>query len=117
MTTATKKKTAIKRVTSKVPGRPASEVLEELLGTLTLGKLINAIREGEEWSLTEMGRQLGVSRTHVHDVENGRRVVSPERAAQWAKVLGYSEAQFVSLALQAELDKAGLRFRVEVKAS
>ena len=32
---------------------------------------------------------LGVSRSHLCDVEKGRKVVSPERAAAWAKLLGF----------------------------
>ena len=34
---------------------------------------------------------LGVSRSHICDIEKGRKVVSPERAAKWANVLGYSD--------------------------
>ena len=52
---------------------------------------------------------------HVHDIEKRRRGVSVERAAQWAKLLGYSPEQFVQLALQAQLDAAGLRLKVAVK--
>jgi len=43
--------------------------------------------------------------------------VSPERAAKWAKALGYPEALFVKLAVQSELDAAGLKYRVEIEAA
>jgi hypothetical protein len=43
--------------------------------------------------------------------------VSPERAAAWAKILGYSDIQFVRLALQDQLDKAGVKMSVTVEAA
>jgi transcriptional regulator with XRE-family HTH domain len=39
------------------------------------------------------------SAAHLSHIENGRKVVSPERAARWASLLGYAESQFVRLAL------------------
>jgi hypothetical protein len=42
---------------------------------------------------------------------------SPERAARFAKVLGYSKERFVALSLQALVDQAGLRLKVDVKAA
>jgi plasmid maintenance system antidote protein VapI len=60
---------------------------------------------------------LGVSRSHLCDIEEGRRVASAERAARWARTLGYPEAFFVKLAMQAELDAAGLRLKIDIKAA
>jgi hypothetical protein len=37
------------------------------------------------------------------DIEKDRRSVSPARASQWAKTLGYDPEQFIELALQGEL--------------
>jgi len=51
------------------------------------------------------------------DVEKGRRGVSAERAARWARELGAPVHTFVKLALQAELDAAGLNYRVEISAA
>ncbi len=117
------RKTAAKRVgapAAKLPGVDAVSFLEELNGgPLTLGQLLQSIREGEEWTLSEMGQKLGVSRAHVHDVESGKRAVSVERAAAWAMVLGYHPGQFVQLALQAQVDAvSGLeQLRVSVVAA
>jgi transcriptional regulator with XRE-family HTH domain len=71
----------------------------------------------DELSQTEFAEMLGVSRSHICDVEKGRKVVSPERAAKWAKILGYSDIQFVRLALQDQLDKAGVKMSVKVEAA
>jgi transcriptional regulator with XRE-family HTH domain len=95
----------------------AVELLEGLVGPLTLGKYLNAIRVGDEETLDAFAKKLGISKAHLCDVEKDRRSGSVERAAKWAKRLGYPISQFVTLALQAELDAAGLKLRVHVEAA
>ena len=89
--------------------------LEELIGgPLTLGAALSGIRESEGESLAQFSARLGVSRSHLCDIEQGRRSVSPERAARFAKALKQHQAQFVRLALQDQVRDAGLRLKVEV---
>ena len=96
----------------------ARQFLEELAGgPLTFGGFLRSLREGEQMTLAEFAGQLGVSRQNLCDVEHGRRSVSPARAAEWARVLGHSEAQFVRLALQDQISQAGLSLRVSVEAA
>ena len=96
----------------------AMKLLAELSGgPLTLGRAIESIRKSEELSQQACAKKLGVSKSHLCDVEKGRKIVSPERAAKWARILGYPESVFVRLAIQAELDAAGLRYRVEIEAA
>ncbi len=95
-----------------------SRALEKAAGTpLTLGGLLEATRLGEELSQVEFSKQLGISRSHLCDIEKGRKSVSPARAARFAKVLGYSQAQFVRLALQGLVEEAGLKLKVRVDAA
>ena len=91
--------------------------LEKIVGKPSLGRTLRSIREGEGASLAAFAKQLGIARTNLSDIELGRRGVSVERAAAWAKLLGYHEGQFVRLALQAQLDEAGLKLRVDVHAA
>lgn len=96
----------------------AVEYLEKLRGgPLTLGALLRSIRETDGHTLEGLAKRFEVSRSHLCDVEKGRRRVSVERAARWAKVLGYPAPLFVRLALQDELDAAGLKLKVEVVAA
>lgn len=95
----------------------AYELLKELYGPETLGGLLWSLRMCDEISQAEFARQLGVSRSHLCDVEKGRKVVSPERAAAWAEVLGFPPHVFVKLALQEQLDRAGVKMTVEVEAA
>jgi len=89
--------------------------LEDLLGEpLTFGTMLISLRESEAWSQVEMARRLGITSQHLGQVEKGRKAVKPERAARWARELRHSEAHFVALALQAQVDDAGLGMRVSV---
>jgi transcriptional regulator with XRE-family HTH domain len=97
--------------------RAAQKQLEALAGgPLTLAMLVRAIREGEGWSLADMAIKLGVTRAHIAAIERGK-VVSAESAVRYARALCYSEQQFVRLALQDEIKRAGLRYKVEVTAA
>jgi transcriptional regulator with XRE-family HTH domain len=91
--------------------------LEKKGGALTLGNFLIAIREGEDVSQVEFARTLGISRSHLCDIEHGRKSLSVDRAARFAKILGYSQTQFVRLALQALVHEAGLKLDVEVRAA
>ena len=91
----------------------AMAFLDDLIGEpLTLGSLLQTIRETDEIPQNEFARRLGVSKSHLCDIEKGRKSISPERAARFAIDLGYSDEQFVRLALQAVLETAGLDFDV-----
>jgi len=76
-----------------------------------------SIRLGEELSQAEFSRQLSISRSHLCDIEKGRKPVSPPRAVKWARMLGYSEEQFVRLALQDLVEQAGLDMTVHIEAA
>jgi len=86
-------------------------------GPLTFGAMLRSIRETDEHTLATLLKRLGVSRSHLCDIEKGRRIVSAARAARWACALGYPEALFVKLALQAELDAAGIKLRIDVTSA
>jgi len=92
--------------------------LDKLIGApMTLGRMLSSIRASEELSLANLAKKLDVSRQHLHAVEADRTAVSIDRAARWAKILGYPELLFVELALQSELQAAGFKFRVKVEAA
>jgi transcriptional regulator with XRE-family HTH domain len=96
----------------------AMRFLENVAGRpLTLGGLLESIRLSEEMSQTVFAKRLGISASHLCDIEKGRKVVSPERAARFAKILGRSQQQFVRLALQEMVNEAGLKMKVDVAAA
>jgi proteic killer suppression protein len=92
----------------------AGEFFTREYGKLTIGRVLRSIRLSDEKTLDRFSKLLGVSISYLSDVELGRRSVSVERASQWAKALGYPEKRFVELALQSELDAAGIALQVTV---
>lgn len=96
----------------------ARQSIERLRGRpLSFGQMIESIRMCDDISQAELARRLGISRAHLCDVEKGRRTVTPEKAAEFAKILGYSVSQFVARACEDSLRRMGLQFKVEVKAA
>ena len=90
--------------------------LENLAGgALTLGRFLLSIREGEGLTQVEFSEMLGISRQNLCHIEHERRVVSPKMAAAFAVKLGYSEQQFVRLAIQDALNRDGLHYTVALK--
>ena len=92
----------------------AMKFLEGLVGELTFGGLIEAMRQAEEMSQVEFAAKLGISKQHLCDIEKGRKFVSPERAAKFARILGHSEQSFVALALQDIVNQGGLKLKGNV---
>ncbi len=90
------------------------QYFEKLTGKLTFGKLMNSIRLCDEMTQIEFAELLNISKSHLCDIEHDRKIVSPKLAAQYANKLGYDEAQFIRLAIQAMIDKSGLNYNVEL---
>jgi transcriptional regulator with XRE-family HTH domain len=95
----------------------AMKFLDNLVGVLTFGALIAAMRQAEEMSQVEFAKKLGISKQHLCDIEKGRKFVSPARAAKFAKILGHSERSFVALALQDVVNQGRLKLKVSVEAA
>ena len=92
--------------------------LESITGSkLTLGRLLLAIREADEVSQIDFAAKLKITKQHLCDIEHDRKSESPELAAQYARTLGYSEEQFIRLALQDMIDRKGLKFVVDINAA
>lgn len=109
MTTKTRKKAS--------KGQLTLEDLERRHGPMTVGRFIKAFREGDEATQSAYAKRLGISKANLCDIEKGRKLVSAERAAKFARVLGVSEAALVQLALQDQLREAKLALKVEVHAA
>lgn len=96
----------------------AMKFLEDLSGgPLNLAEFLTSIRIGEEMSYKEFASKLGISRSHLCDIEKGRKAVSLDRAIEFAEILGYSKNQFARLALQTQVNNAGLRYKVRIEAA
>jgi len=79
--------------------------------------MLASVRRADEIVQADLARRMGMSRARLCDIENGRRPVAVERAAQFARVLGYSVNQFVAVAVEDQLRKAGLKVKVRLEAA
>lgn len=86
--------------------------LEKDYGNITFASLLLAHREGEEKTQKEMAELLGISKQSLCDLEKGRRIPSPERAASIAEKLGMIPQSFIELAIQDHLRAFSLYYSV-----
>ena len=91
--------------------------LEMKLGLMTVGMFVKSFREAEGLSQGNFARKLGLSQANLCDIERGRKIPSPERAARLAKLLGAGEITLVQLAIQDSLRKAKLNYSIQLKAA
>jgi len=95
----------------------AREFLEKSVGVLSLGKTLRAIRLSDEEAQTAFAKKIGISVQYLCDLEHDRKIVSPKKAQEFAKCLGYPHEQFVALALQDSLNHYNIPMHVEVTAA
>jgi len=98
------------------PSAAAVKFLKDIIQEpFTLGGLLRSIRLCEEETLEAFAHQLSISRSHLLDIEKGRKGVSPSRAVKFAETLGYPPQQFVALALQDLLQREGFPGKVTIE--
>lgn len=95
----------------------AFEYMEKRFGPLTFPQLISSNRLGEEMSQVAFAKKLGISRQHLNDIEKGRKQVSIERAAKFARILEKSPSLFIQICLEDQLRSAKLKYKVTVEAA
>lgn len=102
--------------TKKVPRTfDAITELSSHHNSVTFGELIRSLRLCDEISQIELAERLGLSKQHLSAIENGKKAVSPARAAKFAQVLGYPIDQFVLAAIEDELRSAGVELHFDLR--
>ena len=104
--------------TRRLNGSLADALERKILkGPMTFGEAVEALRVRDELSQVEFAKKLGISRQYLCDVEKGRRLVSPEQAARFARAFGHPAQVLVQLALQDAVSAGGLKLKVAVEAA
>lgn len=93
------------------------EKLEKQYGVITFGGLLKAWREGDDMTQTAFAKKIGLSVQNLNDLEKGRRIPTPTRAARIAKKLGLPEIGLIQLALRDSLIKEGFQYEVKLIAA
>jgi transcriptional regulator with XRE-family HTH domain len=91
-----------------------SKDLEKEYGRLTFGQALWSHRKCEEISQKQFAISLGISAQSLCDIEKGRKIPSPERAAKIAKKIGQPEKIWIEFALQDSLRQGNLNYVVSV---
>lgn len=91
--------------------------LEKKYGALTFGQMISSWRVSEELSQTAFAKVIGLSVQNLNDLEKGRRIPTPSRAARIAKKLGLPEIGLIQLALRDSLIKEGFKYEVKLRSA
>lgn len=91
--------------------------LQKEYGPLTFGKLLEAYRLSDGTSQKEFAKRLSISQQSLCDMEKGRKIPSPERAAKIAKKLSEPADFWIKLALQDMLRDQHLHFEVTLRES
>jgi len=94
-----------------------SEKLEKKYGVLTFADVLKSWRQSDEISQTAFAKKLGISVQNLNDLEKGRRIPSPIRAAKIAKRLGLPEMGLIQLALRDSLAKDGFTYAVKLETA
>ncbi len=93
------------------------EKLEKKYGVITFADMLKAWREAEDLSQTAFAKKVGLSVQNLNDLEKGRRIPSPSRAAKIAKKLGLPEMGVIQLALKDSLVKEGFDYDVKLESA
>lgn len=91
------------------------DAMEKKYGRLTFGTALRSWRLADEQSQVEFARLLKMSVQSLCDLEKGRRIPTPGRAAKIARRLGIPEVSLIQLALRDVLFADGFRFEVRLE--
>jgi len=104
-----------KRKNPKVDPSAARKFLENYIDyDDSLNAYLKDLRTADEMTQAEFAKILDIPITHLSDIENNRKNISPERAAKFARALGESPEYFIGLVFQKQLDDHELKYRVKV---
>jgi transcriptional regulator with XRE-family HTH domain len=94
--------------------KSAKDVFNKILGHVSFGEMLHSLRASEETSQKAFAKKLGISTTELCDIEKGRKFISLQRAASFAKKLSDSPEVFIQYVIQDEILRAGLNCAVEI---
>jgi transcriptional regulator with XRE-family HTH domain len=93
------------------------ESLEKKLGAMTFAGFLSSWRESLGMTQAAFAKKLGISAANLCDIEKGRQLVSPKKAAEIAKKIGYSDTVLVELVINEQLALEGLKMRVRTEVA
>jgi DNA-binding XRE family transcriptional regulator len=99
-------------IENKIPARIA---IRNAVGHISFGDFLNSYRVGNEYSQVGFAKKLKISKQDLCNIEKGRKIVSVERAAKFAKLLQMPEMLFIKYVIEDQLKKAGIKLEISFK--
>ncbi|MBF0258663.1 MAG: helix-turn-helix transcriptional regulator [Desulfamplus sp.] len=90
------------------------EDLREDYGVITFGNALASMRKCEDMTQKEFALKLGISAQSLCDIEKGRKIPSPGRAAKIARLIEQPEKFWIQLSLQDMLRQESINYNVFV---
>ena len=85
-------------------------------GDLTFAEVLRGFRLSDESTQIEFAKKLGISPANLCDLEKGRKLPTATRAAAIARKIGLPEELLIQVAIQDELRKQKIKYRVSIAA-
>ena len=85
-------------------------------GELTFAEVLRGFRLSDEFTQIEFAKKLGISPANLCDLEKGRKLPTATRAAAIARKIGLPEELLIQVAIQDELRKQKIKYRVSIAA-
>jgi len=95
----------------------AKKAIRKITGVISFGEMLYSLRVGQECSQVVWAKRLSISKQELCNIEKGRKMVSVERAKNFAEALGMPTKTFAKYALQDQLSSAGIEGEVEINVA
>ncbi len=89
----------------------AKKFLEQLVGPMTIGKLIRTYRFTNEITLQKLAEKLNVTRGFISNIETGKKSLSLDKSLEIAKKLKESTDLYASVWFEEQAREAGINFK------
>ena len=73
-----------------------------------IGAALRKIREAEGWTLTETAKALNLSKSHVSEIENGKKTPSLETLQSYAKLFDLPLSTIMFFSEQLDTDEGSV---------
>ena len=94
----------------------AKKAIKNIVGHISFSEMLLSLRKSKGMTQVEFAKKLKITKQELCNIEKGRKTVSPERAALFAKKLGDSKKVFITYILEDIAYKSGFIASVKMRA-
>lgn len=87
--------------------KDALQLVEDLIGPMTTGRLIRVARKQWEMDQKALARKLGVTIGYISNIETGKKFISLDQLLKFCKKMEQNERVWMTVYFEEEARKAG----------